>query len=497
MKNRIVLFLSLIPMLGFSQFGNRQIIKSFSVVNQINHAVAGDIDGDGFNDIVLAAGNYDEIVWFRNDGEGGFGEPITVTDLVDNALSVTIFDVDLDGDLDVIGSSFTDSKISWFANDGIGGFGPRQVISDTDSRVRWITSEDIDGDGDEDLVATSYTDSTLMWFKNDGGGTYWEKTIIRDDARESRYVQLADLNGDNTNDLLFLSNYNDVSWFPALGDGTFGEEQFIAVSGGYPEWAEAVDVDGDGDMDVLTASSIYEGIWMYRNNGDGTFTDEEMIGPEIVYHPRSVIAVDYDVDGDMDLLAGGDNEIVLFVNDGTGLFNEKIMIENFDMDKAVLVLSDLDNDGDLDFIESGKWSGYLAWYENYQLYPYKISGNLYFDINDNHTRDEDDVPFGDYVSVISSPLSDFTFTDEEGDYSMIFSDSIGSYTIAPNDFIENWEVTSDSAFYTIHVNEDFTVRENLDFGFTPIDPIDEIECDLVLGGSPRCGWMDGELLGDY
>jgi hypothetical protein len=486
MRNNILLIIALFPMLGFAQFGNRQIINTFSVTHQINRAIPGDIDGDGYVDVVIAAGNYDEIVWFKNDGEGGFGLPITVTDMVDGSLSISLSDVDMDGDLDVCGSSFTDSRISWFANDGNGEFGPRQIIADGENRVRWITSEDVDGDGDEDLVATSYTDSTLMWYRNDGGGTYWEKTILRDDARESRYVQFADLNGDNIRDLLFLSNYNDVSWFPAVGDGTFGTEEFIATIGGYPEWAEAVDVDGDGDLDVLTASSIYEGIWMYRNNGDGTFTDEETIGPEIVFHPRSVIGVDYDVDGDMDLLAGGDDEIVLFVNDGTGLFDEKIMIENYDMDKAVLALSDLDNDGDLDFIESGQWSGYLGWYENYQFYPYKVSGNVYFDVNGNHVRDDDDVPFGDFVSIISDPLSDFTFTNAEGDYSMIFSDSIGTYTIAPNDDVMYWEVTSDSTYYTININEDYVARENLDFGFTPIEVVEELDCDLVHG-FPRCG----------
>ena len=486
MRIKTILFITLLPTLSFAQFGNRQIINTFFVTNQIKHALPGDIDGDGFNDVVIAAGNYDEIVWFKNDGEGGFGAPITVTDLVDGALSVSLSDVDGDGDLDVLGSSNGDARISWFENDGNGVFGPRQIISDGENRVEWITSEDVDGDGDEDLVATSYDDHTLMWFENDGGGTYWEKTILQDDATQGRHILFADLNGDHIKDLLFLSEYNDVSWFPSNGDGTFGAEAFIAITGGGPEWMEAVDVDGDGDLDVLTASSIYEGIWMYRNNGDGTFTEEETIGPEIVYHPRSVIAVDYDVDGDMDLLAGGDNEIVLFVNDGTGLFDEKIMIENGDMDKAVLALSDLDNDGDLDFIESGQWSGYLAWYENYQFYPYKVSGNVYFDVNSNHVRDDDDVPFGDYVSIISSPLSDFTFTNADGDYSMVFSDSIGIYTITPNDDVMHWEVTSDSTYYTININEDYVARADLDFGFTPIEVIEELECDLVHG-FPRCG----------
>jgi hypothetical protein len=99
---------------------------------------------------------------------------------------------------------------------------------------------------------------------------------------------------------------------------------------------------------------------LYRNNGDGTFTDvTRAVG---VYQPRSrglgVVWGDYDNDGYLDLYVANDtNENHLFRNNGDGSFSDMAfyagvaLSENGEMESGMGVdFADYDNDGFLDLI---------------------------------------------------------------------------------------------------------------------------------------------------
>ena len=92
------------------------------------------------------------------------------------------------------------------------------------------------------------------------------------------------------------------------------------------------DYDNDGDLDIYVTS---HGVWfidaphqnrLYRNNGDGTFTDVAFAAGVATNHPGAGDAMsasfgDYDLDGDLDLaVAGWYGGNVLFQNNGDGTF---------------------------------------------------------------------------------------------------------------------------------------------------------------------------------
>jgi len=116
------------------------------------------------------------------------------------------------------------------------------------------------------------------------------------------------------------------------------------------------DYNNDGFLDVLTTgrgpSQFYAII--YRNNGDGTFTDIAAGLPPVAY--GDVRWGDYDNDADLDILLSGWNGsadlLRVYRNDGNGAFS------NIDAGLQPLgfVMSnwgDYDNDGDLDIFVSG------------------------------------------------------------------------------------------------------------------------------------------------
>lgn len=72
----------------------------------------GDLDRDGFPDVVVAFEGTGQVTWFRNtDGLGSFSAGIDIATDVDAAAWVTLSDIDDDGDLDAISASGGDSGV--------------------------------------------------------------------------------------------------------------------------------------------------------------------------------------------------------------------------------------------------------------------------------------------------------------------------------------------------------------------------------------------------
>jgi hypothetical protein len=162
------------------------------------------------------------------------------------------------------------------------------------------------------------------------------------------------------------------------GDGTFTD---VTTAAGIltadgdahgPCWA---DLDNDGDLDLYVAKGTlkedkpinYNDLW--RNNGDGTFTNiADSSGVTAIGHrSRGSYAVDYDNDGDLDLFIpsffklneGGPN--LLFRNDGDFQFTDvatEAGIGREGIDNWAAAWADYDRDGLIDlFITTGPNNG--------------------------------------------------------------------------------------------------------------------------------------------
>ncbi|GEM_PF-1861891 len=176
-------------------------------------------------------------------------------------------------------------------------------------------------------------------------------------------MKWGDYNNDGDLDIL-LSGYDGSSQITKIyknnGDGTFSEQTGISLAGvssGSVDWG---DYNNDGDLDILLSG--YDGsnriTKIYSNNGDGTFSEQTGISLTGVYN-CSLDWGDYDNDGDLDILLSGrhdqiDNPITrIYQNNGDGTFNEQVNISLTGVKASSVQWVDYDNDGDLDISISG------------------------------------------------------------------------------------------------------------------------------------------------
>jgi hypothetical protein len=365
MKTKLLLFLlSIFSLISYAQitFESRVVIDNRNATNNPRSVFVADIDGDGNNDILSASSDDSKVAWYKNDGQGNFGNQLLISIEGIGASSVFAIDIDGDGDSDVLSASIYDNKIAWYENlDGLGSFGSEQIIT-TDATNAWsVFATDIDNDGDMDVLSSS--GSKIAWYENiDGLGSFGNQNIINADAQTAYSVYAADFDNDGDMDVLSTSFIGgELLWYENLNSqGQFGSKQSIG-SGANFRHARAADLDSDGDMDIISASGISgnETLRWYENlDGNGNFGTKEIISTgtsEALY----VFAADMDGDGDLDIISGlysDQNPAIEWHEnlDGLGNFGIVHQVNTSSSYAIALYVTDINNDGHPDIISASE-----------------------------------------------------------------------------------------------------------------------------------------------
>ncbi|MBN1154358.1 VCBS repeat-containing protein, partial [candidate division KSB1 bacterium] len=268
---------------GDDTFSDVSVASGITNTSTTNGYAFGDYDNDGYLDLYLANWTAPDVL-YKNSGppDWTFSDVTSSAGITHNGNGhgCIFLDFDNDHDLDIYVTDYNYENVL-YQNNGDGKFTNVAAAKGVNygSRCRGVTCGDYDNDGDMDIYITrgryNYPISNVL-YRNNGAPTW---------------------------------NFSEMTSAAGVGHGGDGT---LSMFGDY---------DNDGDLDIYVANSWQhptpENV-LYRNNGDGTFTDVAPL--EGVTAPTSCPAanfIDYNNDGFIDIYAvNNQGANILYKNNG-------------------------------------------------------------------------------------------------------------------------------------------------------------------------------------
>ncbi len=264
-----------------------------------------DFDGDGRDDVWLAASDGRAGVWLQ--APSGELLPPTLTQPVPPVVAVLCLPSDdgtgVDGVVASAGDAGASPQLLRLAGGAAAPAG--QAFPALDRAPTGLAAGDVDGDGDLDLFVGRAAGAPRL-LVNDGFGVFGDAPGAALPAGDDAVgvFALGDLDGDAAPDLFIASPAGPRIWLNA-GGGRFVDQsrRLVGLPGVAATSVRMLDLDADGHLDVLLGAPEVPPL-LARNEGTGRLFDYSataLPGGAAAVPLRDAVPIDLDGDGDLDL----------------------------------------------------------------------------------------------------------------------------------------------------------------------------------------------------
>jgi FG-GAP-like repeat/ASPIC and UnbV len=361
-------------------FNNESLTRGINFRLGFNYHQVGagnalsDFDNDGDLDILIAGGQDGAFGLYENDGTGNFTDRIDGSGFTDmyNASGLSVVDYDNDGDLDVhVPGWFVPSRL--YRNDGNFTFTDVAPLARVHVNAPSLASAwgDYDADGDLDLYACvrTFTDNVEIenkLYRNNGDGTFTDVAVelgVEAPGDPSCLATFFDYDRDGDEDI-YIGTDKGSKTDPRMlhnklyrneGDGTFTNVTHEANAAAYLFCMGIAvgDIDFDGYFDMYLTNVpagnkllVYDGVSAYEDQTSQAGMESHITGWGTVFadfdHDTELDTYVCNINGPNRLYRGG--EIWPIIDEGPGC---GVAIP---WDSYCVSVGDIDGDNDIDML---------------------------------------------------------------------------------------------------------------------------------------------------
>lgn len=375
---------------------NQLITPFFNVVDGRPNLI--DLDGDGDLDIIN--GGVKDDYWLENRSNGAIWKPSRIAGSPSAGGGNSEYfrgskavDFDQDNDIDLLTVKYHAnseySVVGLQLNDGNGQFSYVKLDSVFVGSGYWnsawdIDVTDIDNDNDLDILVLYEDGDVVRLLINMSNQTFIQTDIITSPLITNvNEIEVGEINGDSYPDIILSENYfnEKISWHLNNGDYTFTNNIVAIPPGNTPSGVgmtgdiEIIDLDGDGDDDIIGPYEAATDLYWFENVTNGNSWNIHLVSNSLS-GIKAVDAADVDLDGDIDIVAvsSDDNDVDLYLNDGSENFTlnpiDGELLDGLWGDNASCNIGDVTSDGVPDIVVATPRT--IVWYEN-QLNPTSVN----------------------------------------------------------------------------------------------------------------------------